>query len=221
MNLIQKGLAGDSSHKSRLHDEKGNMIDVKGLRYLPKSIFTTLLRVSAGKRPMLPWIGYRAIKRIELILNPRTKMLEFGSGMSTAWYASRCKTVTSIEENEEWYGKISSFLRERNVTNVDYQMRTLADYPKLDQFDDGYFDFIMIDGAERGKCAASAVRKVKRNGYIYLDNSDKNAHEPNGDVRIAENTLLKAVAERKGSAEYFVDFVPTYICVTQGLLVKL
>jgi hypothetical protein len=80
---------------------------------------------------------------------------------------------------------------------------------------------MLIDGSERGNCARSAVKKLKRGGYIYLDNSDKHSTVAGGDTRIAEETLLKAVQERGGEVKYFVDLVPTYLAVNQGMLVKI
>jgi predicted O-methyltransferase YrrM len=104
---------------------------------------------------------------------------------------------------------------------VDYQLKTDDSYFNLDQYPDETFDFILIDGSQRGNCAKSAVTKIKSGGYIYLDNSDKHSTEEGGDTRIAEETLLKAVRERSGEVKYFVDFVPTYLAVNQDMLVKL
>jgi hypothetical protein len=105
---------------------------------------------------------------------------------------------------------------------VDYQFKTNDHYFNLDQYPNETFDFILIDGSQRGNCAKSAVEKIKRGGgYIYLDNSDKHSTEEGGDTRIAEETLLKAVEESGGEVKYFVDFFPTYLAVNQGMLVRL
>jgi hypothetical protein len=108
MNTVKKILAGNQFTKSRLHDQKGNLIDLEGLLYLPHSLSTTILRLSVGRRPELPWLGYRAIRHLEGLLEPDWKVLEFGSGMSTLWFAKRCHTVVSIEDNEQWYLEILS-----------------------------------------------------------------------------------------------------------------
>ena len=65
------------------------------------------------------------------------------------------------------------------------------------------------------------LKRSNGGGYIYLDNSDKHSTEEGGDTRIAEETLLKAVEENGGEVKYFVDLVPTYLAVNQGMLVKL
>jgi hypothetical protein len=220
MNTVKKILAGNQFTKSRLHDQKGNLIDLEGLLYLPHSLSTTILRLSVGRRPELPWLGYRAIRHLEGLLEPDWKVLEFGSGMSTLWFAKRCHTVVSIEDNEQWYLKVSEILEEHGATNVEYKLKNAKEYHKLDEYMDGYFDFILIDGAERDKCAKSALPKIREGGYIYLDNTDK-VDDRSGDIRIAEETLLNAAKEKEGQVKYFVDLIPTYVAVTQGQLVYL
>ncbi|WP_330202762.1 hypothetical protein [Cyanobacterium sp. Dongsha4] len=219
MQIINKIITGGKAHKSRFHDEKGNLLDLKGFIYLPHCLVTTLARVSIGYRPVLPWLGYRAIKHLEKLLQPNWNMIEWGSGMSTLWFAQRVQNLTSIEDYQPWYDKVKLTLDK--VQNVDYQFKTGNDYFTLDNYPDRTFDFILIDGSERGNCAKTAITKIKRGGYIYLDNSDKHSTSEGGDTRIAEQTLLNAVKEKGGEALYFVDLVPTYLAVNQGMLVKL
>jgi hypothetical protein len=220
MQLLNKAFTGGKTHKSRFHDEKGNLLDIEGLIYLPHCLLTTTLRLTFGYRPVMPWLGYRAIKHLENLLQPDWKMLEYGSGMSTVWFTQRVANVISIEDNKLWYDKVSLDLKKLGVNNVDYQFKS-DNYSNLDQYPDSTFDFILIDGSQRGNCAASAVKKIKHGGYIYLDNSDKHFTDEGGDTRIAENILLNAVSKNSGTVQYFVDLIPTYLAVTQGMLVRL
>lgn len=107
-------------------------------------------------------------------------MLEWGSGMSTLWFAQRVQNLTSIEDYQPWYDKVKLTLDK--VQNVDYQLKTGNDYFTLDNYLDRTFDFILIDGSERGNCAKTAITKIKRGGYIYLDNSDKHSTSE-GEIR--------------------------------------
>jgi len=217
--LFRKLSAGGRAHRSRFHDEKGNRLDLAGFRYLPHCLVTTSLRVTTGRRPAVPWIGYRGLARIESLLRPTSRVLEFGSGMSTVWFAARCREVVSIENCPDWYATVQQLLRRRCIGNVDYRLASAEDYSRLDDLPDRLFDFILIDGIRRGACARAALRKLTPGGSIYLDNSDKYADTRDGDTRIAERTLLKATADA-GDVEYFVDLVPTYLAVTQGMLVR-
>lgn len=212
-------MTGGKSHKTRFHDEKGNRLDWKGFIYLPHCLLTTILRLTIGYRPILPWISYRAIKVLDELIQSDWKMLEWGSGMSTLWFAERVGHLTTIEDNNFWYDKVISTLKK--VSNVDYRFLTGNSYFNLEQFAEHEFDFILIDGSQRGNCAKHAVRKIKPGGYIYLDNSDKHSTEEGGDIRVAEEILLQAVNERGGEVKYFVDLVPTYLAVNQGMLIKL
>jgi hypothetical protein len=219
VQIVRKLFTGGRLHKSRFHDEKGNLLDLEGLLYLPHCLVTTTLRLAFGYRPSVPWLGYRAIKHLDNLLQPDWKMLEWGSGMSTLWFAQRVGTLISIEDYQPWYQKVRSTLSK--VDNVDYQLKANNQYWNLDQYPDNTFDFILIDGSQRGNCAKIAITKIKRGGYIYLDNSDKHSSVEGGDTRIAENILLDASQSRQGEVKYFVDLLPTYFCVTQGMLVRL
>jgi hypothetical protein len=219
MSIINKIINGGEAHKSRFHDEKSNLLDPGGFIYLPHCLDTTFLRVTVDYRPVLPWLGYRAIKCLDQLLQPDWTMLEWRSGMSTLWFAQRVKSLVSIEDYQPWYNKVKATLNQ--VKNIDYQFKTENDYFKLDNYPDQNFDFILIDGSERANCVKNAVKKIKRRWYIYLDNSDKHSTPVGGDTRIAEETLLKALRERGGKVKYYVDLVPTYLAVNQGMLIQL
>lgn len=220
-NCIEKLIAGDSLHKSRFHDEKGHRIDISGMRNLANCLFTTIGCLAFGYQPQVPWLGYRAIKRIGGILTNQSRVLEFGSGMSTIWLARQCVEVVSVESNEDWYLRVQKLLRLENVNKVDQKLLKGSEYFSLTDFPDKYFNFILIDGDYRDKCAHCSIKKVKHGGYIYLDNTDKSARDPNNEFGRAERMLINSALSCNGTFEYFVDFVPTYLRVTEGLLVQL
>jgi predicted O-methyltransferase YrrM len=93
--------------------------------------------------------------------------------------------VVSIEDNEQWYLKVSEILEEHGATNVEYKLKNTKEYHILDEYMDGYFDLILIDGTERDKRAKSALAKIREGGYIYPDNTDK-VDDRGGEIRIAE-----------------------------------
>jgi hypothetical protein len=215
---ITKIISGEGKNPTRFHDEEGNLIDVGGLLYLPHCLGTTLMRLAMDRRPELPWLGYRAINRLDELLQPDWKMLEFGSGLSTIWFAKRCKLVVSIESNKKWY-KFTKKNLNKKYENVDCILRESEKrYSKIKKYPDGHFDFALIDGELRDECAGVCIDKVKKGGYIYLDNTDKDSDKQNGEMERAEN-ILKGISSQDES-EYFVDFVPTCFWVTQGLLVR-
>lgn len=207
--------------KSRFHDEKGNRADVGGALFAPLALTTAIMRKLFGYRPKLPMLSFRAIKVIDEILEPGFRCAEFGSGMSTPWLAKRCNYLLSIESDRAWYDRVSAKITANNLSHVRYELREADGYSDLSDFDDGFFDFALVDGLDRHGCVMSAVPKIRPGGWIYLDNSDKDMTRPDGDMRRAESALLEAVEERGGSTRYFVDFCPTNFFVEQGLLARL
>jgi predicted O-methyltransferase YrrM len=218
MSLIHKLFVGDGVRKTRFHDEKGNLVDLAGWIYLPHAYLTAALK-QFGYTPKVPWISYRARRLLDRIIQKDWRMVEFGSGGSTLWFAQRAGFVHSIESDPQWYATIAR--RIDGLPHVRYELRTLKEYSDLSYYKDRSLDFVLVDGAERAACATSAASKVKSGGLIYLDNSDKDMTIPGGDVRIAEQALINAVSERGGSIRYFVDFVPTNGAPCQGMLVEL
>jgi hypothetical protein len=117
--------------------------------------------------------------------------------MSTHWYAARVAHLHSIEDDPEWFRRIAIGLPE----NVRYELREGSEYWKLDDYSAESVDFVVVDGSARDECVRAAVPKVRRGGWLYLDNSDKDMTVPDGPVRRAEALLRAAVNERGGHIE--------------------
>ncbi|MEH1823016.1 MAG: hypothetical protein V7L31_28725 [Nostoc sp.] len=117
----------------------------------------------------IPWYTYPAIEYIKQLDFSDKVIFEYGSGYSSIFWAERCKTMVSIEDNEEWYNKIKN----RLPKNVDYLLinekksyiNSILDYNHK-------FDVIIIDGSDRYECAVIAREKLSETGIIVLDNSD-------------------------------------------------
>jgi len=218
MTAIQKLVRADMLRKSCFHDQKGNLVDFWGWIYLPHAYGTVALRF-LGYRPDVPWISSRARKVIDQMIRPDWPMVEFGSVTSTLWFAKRCGIIHSIESDPAWFDLVSKHLA--GLSNVRYEKRTIESYANLDDHPDQSLDFCLIGEAVRSACSRSVVPKIKRGGFIYLDNSDNDMTIPNGDARPAEQTLVNAAKERSGAIRYFVDFVPCNGTPTEGMLVTL
>jgi predicted O-methyltransferase YrrM len=130
--------------------------------------------------PDEPWITPEATRLLETMIRPSDTGAEFGSGRSTLWFARRCRFLTSVEFDEQWYAKISAALRSQGLVNVDYK-RAPKDQPKEtgDQsayarvalsFDDESIDFVLVDGLYRDYVARFMLPKLKRGGLLIIDN---------------------------------------------------
>ena len=221
--ILTKIISGDTLHKSRLHDEKGNFVGMKRLfLHAPPALLTGSLRFLIDYRPQLPWISYSAIHVLEKFLNKSSRVLEFGSGMSTIWYAHHAGDVCSVEDYKPWFDKVSVLIERRNIKNISYQFFNVPDvYSQFMVNDSAGFDLIMVDGSHRSACIFHATKLLKPGGILFLDNSDKDSTPKGGDIRFAEEYALQFAKEHYAEVTYFTDFAPTQFFVQQGLMIKL
>jgi predicted O-methyltransferase YrrM len=133
-----------------------------------------------------PWLVSDSIDYLEKFLlkisNP--KILEFGMGASTIWFSKNfdCE-LTSVEHNKEWFDKVSSKITNKNAKLILEQSNVLENsngdlleksYSHItEQFEDEYFDLILIDGRDRVSCFNKSDRILKSNGLMVLDNSER------------------------------------------------
>lgn len=206
---------------TRFHDEKGNFVDAGGLVNALPAFASAVARRLAGRRPRVPMISYRARRVIDGLLTPDTRMVEFGSGHSTPWFAARVGFLLSVEDNPGWFERVQGLIAAAGAANVRHELRDGAAYADLSDIPDASLDFVLVDGTDREGCVRAGVAKLKPGGHLYLDNSDKDMTIPGGDLRRAEAALIQAVAARDGSLRYFSDFSPGNFFVEQGALARL
>ena len=114
-----------------------------------------------------PWLTQEANKILERDLKSNFNVLEYGSGRSTVFFAKRCHKVYSIENNESWYRRVLELLEKNELKNAELSLLEGEDYyNKVKEFDDEFFDIILIDGVYRAECVVNSLPKVKKNGTI-------------------------------------------------------
>ncbi len=131
--------------------------------------------------PHLPWVNREAINIFENLLNKKDVGVEFGSGRSTIWFSKKVKHLTSIEDDKNWYSKIKGKLEEKRLENVSFLFKESnnsnpndSDYCKsIDSFEDQSLDFVIIDGNHRDIFALKSLKKIKKGGFIYLDDANR------------------------------------------------
>lgn len=121
----------------------------------------------------LPWYTYPAIEYLEQLDFREKSVFEFGSGMSTLFWGRVAGQVVSVEDNEQWFERVSReapancrVILETDVSKVPDALARTGEQ----------FDVIVVDGPARGgtrlKCCRAAVRALRPGGLIILDNSD-------------------------------------------------
>ncbi len=217
MTLWRRLYAGNLTRKSRFHDEFGERVSLdRAMRNGPQALITGIGRLLFKARPEIPWISYDAQALLASILTPASVVLEFGSGMSTAWYGRHAGQVVSIEDYEVWYQAVSARLA--MLGNVEYHFaEDRAAYVGLAP--DQPYDLIMIDGNWREDCVRFAISHLRIGGVIYLDNSDKQYGDGTGDVPAAAAMLKDFACQQRLPLREFTDFAPTQLFVQRALMI--
>lgn len=130
------------------------------------------------KYPDNPWMTKDSINLLEQLIKKTDVGLEYGSGKSTKWFAKRCKHLTSIEHNKDWFEIVSRTIKNQN--NIDYRLLSLNENPfeskyfkSIFEFADESLDFIINDGKYRDLIASEGLKKIKYGGIYILDNAER------------------------------------------------
>ncbi|MFO7826279.1 MAG: class I SAM-dependent methyltransferase [Cyclobacterium sp.] len=124
------------------------------------------------------------------------KVFEFGSGGSTKFFVTRVKEIHSVEHDELWYNLVekeiggfqnlslnltkgedkpittAGFISDEDNDSLDYRKYSNS----ISDFEDQYFDLILIDGKARNACIRNAIPKLKNGGFLIVDNSHRKSY---------------------------------------------
>jgi predicted O-methyltransferase YrrM len=150
-----------------------------------------------------PWMTFGAIARLERHLRASresARVFEWGSGGSTIFFARRAAEVVAVENDGPWAEKVRAALAERKLTHATvvfyagepepggdpadpehfasasahHKGETFRAYARhIENFPDGHFDVVVVDGRARPACLRLAIPKVKSGGLLVLDNSER------------------------------------------------
>jgi hypothetical protein len=132
----------------------------------------------------IPWLTYSFIHFIEQRLTKKMNLLEYGSGNSTFWFASRVGQVTSVEHHKDWYAFVEGKIKK--LSNVDYLQRDLESkaYEKEILNYENQFHLILVDGRKRVECAKNSINALTSDGVVIWDNSDRDIYQEGYDFLI-------------------------------------
>jgi len=152
--------------------------------YVPRTVRHNVINGATPLDLQLPWFSYAAIDFLDHELKPDMQVCEYGSGGSTLFFAKRTKRVVSIEDNPEWFQKVTARARDLGLKNVEVKLCPF-DFKNPVGFDQSdylhaiprkKFDIIVIDGSEewnqvRPICFDHAESFIKPGGMIIVDDS--------------------------------------------------
>lgn len=168
MNAIQRVIRADNTRKTRFHTSNGYLC-LRPSQFL-RAFATTLGRIVLHKYSAVPWLTFPAITYLEPRISGR-RVFEFGSGMSTLWFAARCEQVTSVESDFYWYRNVRE--RSRDLQNVQIMHPTSKeDYLRAISTCGGKFGLILVDGPYRSRCLEQVRLHLDVGGLLVADNTD-------------------------------------------------
>lgn len=186
----------------------------------------------------IPWITFQAIDFLEKNLTKEMHVFEYGGGGSTLFFASKVKELVTVEHNKEWFEGLRNKMNENTAIkwtgyfieaestpstkglaisnpehyyseDVSFRDKIFKKYASvIDQYPDQHFDVILIDGRVRPSCLQHSLSKVKINGLLILDNSDRTYYLENFKGKLNNYKLL---SENYGPTPYVSWFTQTNI----------
>jgi len=134
----------------------------------------------------LPWMTYNAILYLNDIITSDFNIMETGCGGSTIFFLNKaCRNLISIEHDDKWMEILINDKRIRkfshrwekfceNLNSSDAKETNRSPYlDRIKKQPKDKYDLVSIDGRLRSDSLIIASTKVKNNGYILLDNSER------------------------------------------------
>jgi predicted O-methyltransferase YrrM len=114
-----------------------------------------------------PWWAPMMVEHVGGILTPLMSVFEYGSGASTIWLAGRCRSIISVEHDEDWYRAVASLLP--NNGHILLAPRPYAHV--IERYQN--FDLIIVDGRDRVQCVDASLPHLNPGGYLLLDDCER------------------------------------------------
>lgn len=150
----------------------------------------------------LPWLTFPVIDFLNTWLTKEHRVLEYGGGSSSIYFARRAGEVITVEHHTGWFENISKVIQAKGITNwkgllfppeegqpygtdiaepshfvsgdADSKGKNYKAYASaIDRYPDHHFDVVLVDGRVRPSCMQHAMPKIRKGGLLILDNSDR------------------------------------------------
>lgn len=122
-----------------------------------------------------PWWGKTIIDLVVKKLSKDMRVFEWGMGNNTLFWSQYVSEVVSIESDLYWYKKMLEIIP-RNVRAQYCELEYGGEYCQKIIDEQEKFDIILIDGRDRVRCAINSLEKLKENGIIIWDNTDRDEY---------------------------------------------
>lgn len=107
----------------------------------------------------MPWYTRPCLEWLDKLDLRDKKVFEYGVGHSTYWYKTRGAEIFGIDSNCEW----GSFAGVNWTTDKSKYLDSIYEAGRN-------YDLIVIDGEFRDECTKMALWRIRKGGYIIIDN---------------------------------------------------
>lgn len=125
---------------------------------------------------VLPWLTHPALEVIKSWDLSDKRVLEWGSGLSTLWWADKCKYVYSIEADFKWFNDVVRLKNEKGFEDkaqLIYKNVHEGDQTKIEFYTDvpEWYqpNIVIVDGILRYECILKALT-LPRPLTLIVDN---------------------------------------------------
>ena len=171
------------------------------LRPVLKSYYWIFKQFNPGR----PWTSPASIRIFDQLLTKEMVGFEYGSGRSTVYFSRKIKELISVEHDQDWFKLVEQLLSQESIKNAQYKLlpesnnsatdehnfnqaqdlpaefvprKTFeAYYNYINEYPNNHFDFVLIDGRARTECGLNAIPKLKHQGLLVLDNSERSRYD--------------------------------------------
>jgi precorrin-6B methylase 2 len=175
--MLARVLKPTPYHRSRIHTLRGTTMSPREWLDVPVQVGRRLAKRSTSA----PWLSRSAIRNLERILRPGSRMVEVGAGSSTLWFAERVAELVSYEATTSWTERVRGQLDAAGVTNARVEAGSYEEIADAVRgLEDEAYDIVFVDDGDDAGPGPGRVdfvdlgrAKVKPGGYLVLDNSDR------------------------------------------------
>ena len=184
----------------------------------------------------VPWLTYEALDFLNRRVNKSLRVFEFGCGGSTVYFAKNAGEVVTVEHHAEWFRDMSAAISRKGIHNwqghliqeedggagdiadpdayvsddENYKGKNFRKYASfIDQFGNESFDIIIVDGRARPSCTKHALPKLKKGGWLIIDNADRDYYFTA--FKSILDVQFELISNQKGPAPYCTWFTQTGI----------
>lgn len=216
----------------------GNFAILSKVKYFSKWKHSLKPGISSTTQEQ-PWITYPVIDFLNRRINSHSKVFEYGGGGSTLFFVNRASVVVTVEHDAAWFSKLQQIISNKSIknwtgnlilpekttstkdldpsdpehyytTDLLFKDNTFKSYASfIDRYPEGYFDMVLVDGRSRPSCAFHAFHKIKKGGYLVIDNSDRQYYFTK--INKILQTNFELVYNKKDPSPYAEFFTKTGI----------